>query len=69
MWLNDGASRTVAVRCGPCPARAECREYALAAREPHGVWGGLTPADRRAIIDARRADADRDDQDAAEDVL
>ncbi|WP_223162775.1 WhiB family transcriptional regulator [Nocardioides antri] len=28
----------------------ECRAYALASRERHGVWGGTTPADRRAGV-------------------
>ena len=26
----------------------ECREHALAVREPYGVWGGLTEDDREA---------------------
>lgn len=32
--------------CGPCPVRAECYAHALASKEQHGVWGGLTPAQR-----------------------
>jgi WhiB family redox-sensing transcriptional regulator len=28
----------------------ECRAYSLAAREPYGVWGGLTETDRVDIL-------------------
>jgi WhiB family redox-sensing transcriptional regulator len=30
--------------------RAECLAYALNIREPHGIWGGLTEAERRVLI-------------------
>ena len=36
-------------RCGGCPVRQECRDYALQAGEEHGIWGGLTPQERRAL--------------------
>lgn len=39
--------------CSRCPVRVQCGEYALAAFEEHGVWGGMTERDRRL---ARRAD-------------
>jgi WhiB family redox-sensing transcriptional regulator len=29
--------------------RIECADYAVRAREPYGVWGGLTEEDREAI--------------------
>nr|WP_308213010.1 WhiB family transcriptional regulator [Nocardia amikacinitolerans] len=28
------------------PVREQCRDYALAADEPNGIWGGLTPRER-----------------------
>lgn len=34
--------------CRSCPVVDACAAYAVAARERHGVWGGLTPAARRA---------------------
>ncbi len=38
----------MAVRaCYWSPARAGCRDYAVAAGERFGVWGGLLPAERR----------------------
>ena len=36
--------------CAGCPVRAECLDYALRVREPHGVWGGLNEAERRALL-------------------
>ena len=35
--------------CVGCPVREECAGYALAAREPHGVWGGLSEQERERI--------------------
>ena len=32
--------------CRSCPVIAACREHALAAREPYGIWGGLSQKDR-----------------------
>lgn len=40
--------------CASCAVVAECRRHGLSAREPYGVWGGLTESDREAIY--RRAD-------------
>ena len=36
--------------CNRCPVLAQCRPHALAVREPYGVWGGLNPAERDAVI-------------------
>ena len=35
--------------CADCPIRLECLEYALAADEEYGVWGGLSPVERRQL--------------------
>lgn len=35
--------------CVGCPVREDCAGYALANREPHGVWGGLSEGDRERI--------------------
>ncbi|MER3521199.1 MAG: WhiB family transcriptional regulator [Acidimicrobiia bacterium] len=39
--------------CRTCPVIDDCREYALAIREPHGIWGGLTEAERKEILAKR----------------
>lgn len=36
--------------CLACPVLSDCREYAIAIREPHGVWGGLSEKERRALL-------------------
>lgn len=41
--------------CAQCAVREACLEYALAIRERHGVWGGLSEAERRLMI--KTADA------------
>lgn len=35
--------------CAGCPVRRPCLEYALRIHEPHGIWGGLNEAERRAL--------------------
>lgn len=41
-----GATEAAADACFDCPIMGLCASYALTAREPDGVWGGLTPAAR-----------------------
>jgi WhiB family redox-sensing transcriptional regulator len=36
--------------CRRCPVRGECLAEALRRRERYGVWGGLTAAERRALL-------------------
>ena len=36
--------------CVACPVRAECLTHALAHNERHGVWGGTSPRERRALL-------------------
>jgi len=43
---RDRAAKSV---CASCPVRIECADYAIRAREPYGVWGGLTEEDRESI--------------------
>jgi WhiB family redox-sensing transcriptional regulator len=35
--------------CDRCEVRTACLEYALAARERYGVWGGTTQDERRTM--------------------
>lgn len=41
--------------CAGCPVMQQCREHALDAREPYGVWGGLSEEERDELL--RRRDA------------
>lgn len=33
--------------CVHCPVILNCREHAIRTREPHGIWGGLSPLERK----------------------
>lgn len=39
--------------CFGCPSRLACGEWALATREPWGVWGGMTEGERKRILRQR----------------
>jgi len=43
---RDRAAKLI---CASCPVRVECADYAVRAREPYGVWGGLSEEDREQI--------------------
>jgi hypothetical protein len=36
--------------CDDCPVKFMCREYAVLANEPSGIWGGLSTADREKMV-------------------
>ena len=55
---NDHTYGPARLVCGGCSVRAECLEAALATEQPgyeHGLWGGLTPVERRKVRAARSA--------------
>jgi WhiB family redox-sensing transcriptional regulator len=41
--------------CQTCPVLANCLRWALAAREPYGVWGGLSVEEREALLSGQTA--------------
>ncbi|MGV1004515.1 MAG: WhiB family transcriptional regulator [Candidatus Nanopelagicales bacterium] len=43
---RDRAAKMV---CATCPVRVECADYAIRAREPYGVWGGMTEEERERV--------------------
>lgn len=54
---SAGAARDI---CADCPVRTECLEDALAddgGKWRHGIFGGLTRAQRRRIVDQRESAA------------
>jgi WhiB family redox-sensing transcriptional regulator len=48
---RDAAAKIV---CGACPVAKECLQYALATREPYGVWGGLSESERADVLAGNR---------------
>jgi WhiB family transcriptional regulator, redox-sensing transcriptional regulator len=55
---DDEAAPALAV-CAVCPVRDECREWAIAARQDDGVWGGMTGQQRVRLRRQRQAAARR----------
>ena len=58
LWFPSeygGAAAAAEARkvCDRCPIDDACREYALSRFEPHGVWGGLTTAQRNRELAVR----------------
>ena len=41
--------------CAACPVTGPCLEYALAHDENWGVWGNMTPRERRTVREHRQA--------------
>lgn len=46
---KGGSSRDAKTVCLDCPIRLRCLEVAIANGERHGIYGGLTPAERRRV--------------------
>lgn len=44
--MREDQAKTV---CVECRVRQECLDYALSARESHGIWGGMTDVERRRL--------------------
>jgi WhiB family transcriptional regulator, redox-sensing transcriptional regulator len=36
--------------CSQCSVRADCLDFAITIREPHGIWGGLNESERRVVL-------------------
>ena len=54
---EDSLAEEAKTICGMCAVRQPCLEFALATREKHGVWGGLTERERRRMLRQRRRSA------------
>ncbi|GAB91255.1 WhiB family transcriptional regulator [Gordonia rhizosphera] len=39
--------RTAKLICGNCPVRRQCHDFAAIGPEPYGIWGGMTPTERK----------------------
>lgn len=46
-WTGKNMSKAAAeALCADCPVKDLCRNYAVLAEEPDGIWGGTRPIDR-----------------------
>nr|BFD88023.1 hypothetical protein StreXyl84_74240 [Streptomyces sp. Xyl84] len=50
MFAEGAAQNGAKSVCYRCPVRIECLSYALDRRMEHGVWGGMTERERRALL-------------------
>ncbi|MBV2353861.1 WhiB family transcriptional regulator [Streptomyces sp. J2-1] len=57
LFVEGAAQHRAKAVCGNCPVRTECLAYALDHRIEHGVWGGMTERERRALL-RRRPDVE-----------
>ncbi len=48
--LHDRAVVAAKRVCRRCQVRFECLQYALASNQTEGIFGGLTPAERRRLL-------------------
>jgi WhiB family redox-sensing transcriptional regulator len=49
-YPEKGENATDAKRiCAACPVQPDCLDWALATREPHGIWGGTSERERRKL--------------------
>src|SRR5213080_2059256 len=53
---SEPADASVAL-CRTCDVQGPCLAWALEVGDCHGVWGGTTPRERRAMLVAWRAEA------------
>lgn len=51
LWWSTSTPdiRAAKAYCSDCPLIEECGAYAIAAREPYGVWGGMDAAERHRV--------------------
>lgn len=49
---REGRAKAI---CAGCPVRVECLQWALATREPYGVWGGRSESERKQMLLGKRA--------------
>ncbi|MFF2569062.1 WhiB family transcriptional regulator [Streptomyces sp. NPDC101191] len=53
LFVEGAAQNGAKALCTGCPVKAECLAYALDQRVEHGVWGGMTERERRALLKRR----------------
>ncbi|MER5384941.1 WhiB family transcriptional regulator [Streptomyces sp. NBC_00647] len=53
LFVEGAAQNRAKMLCSGCPVLTECLAYALDQRIEHGVWGGMTERERRALLRRR----------------
>lgn len=50
---------TAKALCADCPVKVDCLAWAVNHNERHGIWGGLTTAERDALLGLKAGSAGR----------
>nr|WP_078861676.1 WhiB family transcriptional regulator [Streptomyces sp. NRRL F-5650] len=53
LFVEGAAQNKAKAICTGCPVRTECLAHALDHRIEHGIWGGMTERERRALLRRR----------------
>ncbi|GAA1580879.1 transcriptional regulator WblA [Streptomyces globosus] len=53
LFVQGAAQNKAKSVCGSCHVRTECLAFALDQRIDHGIWGGMTERERRALLKRR----------------
>lgn len=53
LFVEGAAQNKAKALCTGCPVRTECLAHALDHRIEHGIWGGMTERERRALLRRR----------------
>ncbi|MFF4542376.1 WhiB family transcriptional regulator [Streptomyces aureus] len=53
LFVEGAAQHRAKALCAGCPVKLECLSFALDNRIEHGIWGGATERDRRALLRRR----------------
>ncbi|MFB7836133.1 WhiB family transcriptional regulator [Streptomyces sp. NPDC056056] len=53
LFVEGAAQNKAKAVCAGCPVRTECLAHALDHRIEHGIWGGMTERERRALLRRR----------------
>lgn len=53
LFVEGAAQNRAKAVCAGCPVVTECLAHALDGRIEHGVWGGMTERERRALLRRR----------------
>ena len=46
---DSASSKRAQAVCRACPVREECLAFAVSTRQRDGIWGGMTPYQRRRL--------------------
>lgn len=55
LFGDNSAQQHAKGTCAGCPIQTACLAYALDERIEHGLWGGMTERERRALLRRRPA--------------